>query len=104
MALGNQGTVAAILADFETAAISEKLKVALRFLAKLVGSPAELTAADIEPLRAAGLSREEIEDAIQVCGVFSIINRLADSFGWHVGREATFVQSAHFLLKRGYDL
>lgn len=104
MALGDDKVLPAIFADYQTAPISEKLKAALGFLAKLVDTPHDVGAADLAPLRAAGLGREEIEDVIQVSGAFSIINRMADAFGWHVGRQETFLRSAKFLLKRGYDL
>ncbi len=103
MALGDDQVLPAILADYTTAPITAQLKAALGLIQKLVDTPREVTAADVVPLRDAGLSREEIEDAIHVCGVFSIINRLADSFGWYVGKQETFVLSAKFLLKMGYD-
>ena len=51
----------------------------LGFLEKLTLSPDQLGAADLEPLRAAGLSDEAIEDAIHVCAQFNIYTRLADS-------------------------
>jgi len=38
-------------------------------------------AADLEPLRAAGLTDEEIHDAVQVVSYFNYINRVADALG-----------------------
>jgi len=48
-------------------------------------SPAEMTAGDIESLRAAGLDDLEIHDAVQVIAYFNYINRLAEAV--HVDLE-----------------
>jgi alkylhydroperoxidase family enzyme len=61
-----------------------------------------VTAADIAPLRAVSLSDEAIEDAIQVCALFNIYDRVADAFGFDVPERAAFDASAVSLLRRGY--
>lgn len=100
---GDDATVQAVLADYRTAPISEKLRAMLGFLETLTLRPAEVGAADVEPLRAAGLSREEIEDAIHVCVLFNLINRIADSLGFELQTEAGYAGSARMLLSaRGY--
>jgi alkylhydroperoxidase family enzyme len=40
-----------------------------------------MTAADVETLRATGLTDEEISDAAQVVAYFNYINRIADGLG-----------------------
>lgn len=54
------------------------------------------------PLRAAGLSDEAIEDAIQVCTLFNVYDRLADSMGWHLPDGDGYAASGRNLMKRGY--
>jgi alkylhydroperoxidase family enzyme len=74
----------------------------LAYLEKLTLEPDSLTASDAQALRAAGLSDAAIEDAIHVCTLFSVYDRLADSFAFHIPDEKGFEQSAATLLKRGY--
>ncbi len=40
-----------------------------------------MTAADLAPLRAVGLSDVEIHDAVQVIAYFNYINRIAEALG-----------------------
>jgi alkylhydroperoxidase family enzyme len=74
----------------------------LGFLEKLTLSPESVTAADARALRAAGLSETAMEDAIQVCTLFNVYDRLADSFAFHIPDAKGFAISATTLLKRGY--
>jgi hypothetical protein len=73
-----------------------------RRLEKLTLDPASVTAADVAPMRAQGLSDAAIEDAIHVCTLFNIYDRLADSFEFDIPDEHGFAMSATMLLKRGY--
>jgi alkylhydroperoxidase family enzyme len=74
----------------------------LGFIEKLTLSPESVTADDARELRAAGLSEPAIEDAIHVCTLFSVYDRLADAFEFDIPDEKGFAQSATMLLKRGY--
>jgi uncharacterized peroxidase-related enzyme len=94
--------VSAVLDDWRTAPISEQLRVTLGFLERLTLSPAEVKPADVAPLRAAGVSDRAIEDAIQVCALFNLIDRVADALDFEVPSPESFAQSAEMLLKRGY--
>ena len=46
---------------------------------KLTHTPAEMTEADVQRLREAGLGDVAIHDAIQVIAYFNYINRIADA-------------------------
>jgi uncharacterized peroxidase-related enzyme len=94
--------VPAVLADYRTAPISEKLRAMLGFLEKLTLRPDEIGAEDVAPLRAAGLSDEEIEDAIHVCALFNVINRVADSLGFEESDAKGYATGAKMLLASGY--
>jgi uncharacterized peroxidase-related enzyme len=102
-ALGDEGLVQSILEKWNTAPIDEKTKAMLGFLKKLTLEPFYVTAADIVPLRAAGLSDEAIEDAIHICANFNIINRLADTFGFELPSPKGLARSTEILLTRGYQ-
>jgi uncharacterized peroxidase-related enzyme len=103
LAQGDDSVVPAVLADYRTAPISEKLRAMLAFLEKLTLRPAEIGPEDVAPLRAAGLSDEEIEDAIHVCALFNVINRVADSLGFEEADAKGYATGARMLLKSGYS-
>ena len=90
-----------MLADLETAPIEEPLRATLRMLRKLTREHA-VDADDIRALLAAGVSREQLQDALAVCFSFNTIDRLADAFGFVVHPPAVFEAGAKFLLARGY--
>ncbi|HXE84131.1 MAG TPA: hypothetical protein VN513_12450 [Gemmatimonadales bacterium] len=93
-----------MLDDWRSAPIDPKLRAQLAFLEKLTLRPDEVRPRDVEPLRAAGLSDAAIEDAINVCALFSIYDRMADSLGWYLPEPAGYAASAQNLIKRGYLL
>lgn len=94
-------TVQAVLADLEAAPISTELKAMLSFIEKLTLQPSKLTKADVQPLLTAGLTKEAIEEAIHVCGVFNVVNRLADAFDFELSVDSN--KAGRFLFKNGYD-
>jgi alkylhydroperoxidase family enzyme len=96
--------VEAVLADWRTAPIDPKLRATLGFLEKLTCSPADIRPADLAPLRAAGVSDEGIEDAIQVCVLFNIYDRMADSLNFHLPGPDGYAASGRSLMQRGYLL
>ena len=102
MAHGDDSVVRAVLADYRTAPISEKLRAMLGFLEKLTLNPAGIGPDDVAPLRAAGLTDEEIEDAIHVCALFNVINRVADSLGFDESDTKGYQTGARMLLTSGY--
>jgi uncharacterized peroxidase-related enzyme len=97
----DEAKVSAVLSDLETADIEERLRATLRMLRKLTREHA----VDVNDMRAvlgAGVSREQIEDALAVCFAFNTIDRLADAFEFFVPGPKAFEVGAKFLLLRGY--
>jgi len=90
--------------DWRTAPISEPLRAMLGFIEKLTLRPAELTRADADAVRAAGVSDEAIVDAIHVAALFNMIVRLADALGWDVPPFEAFYARADGMLASGYAL
>ena len=96
--------VAAVLADWRTAPVDPKLRATLGFLEQLTLAPDRVRPADVAPLRAAGVTDEAIADAIHVCALFNIYDRLADSLGWFLPGPDGYAASGRALLSRGYNL
>jgi alkylhydroperoxidase family enzyme len=71
-------------------------------LEKLTLMPEAVGSQDIDAVRETGVSEEAIVDAIYICGVFNLIDRVADALGFEV--PATFSRGAASQLKRGYKL
>jgi uncharacterized peroxidase-related enzyme len=93
--------VAAVLADLDSAPIAEPLRAALRMLGTLTRE-GTLAAEDVRDVLAAGVSRQQVEDALAVCFAFNATNRLADAFGFELLSPEGFEAGAGYLLKRGY--
>ena len=98
----DQPRVAAVLADLESAPIDEPLKATLRMLGKLTRS-GDVSADDMRDVLAAGVSPQQVEDALAVCAAFNTTDRLADAFGFEVLSQEGFEAGAKYLLKRGYQ-
>lgn len=93
--------VAAVLADLESAPVEEPLRATLRMLGKLTAD-GKLSPDDMREVLSAGVSPEQVEDALAVCVAFNITDRLADAFGFEVLSPEGFAAGAKVLLKRGY--
>jgi alkylhydroperoxidase family enzyme len=75
--------VQAVLTDFESSALSAQEKLLFRFIDKVNGDSPNITAADMEPLHAAGWTDEQIYYAITICALFNFYNRWIDASGVH---------------------
>ena len=93
-----------MLEDPATAPISETLRAVLPFLRKVTREHGTLTPDDVRVLDAAGVTRAQLDDALIIAWCFNVITRLADTFKFHVGPQASFDSSAKMLLKRGYKM
>jgi uncharacterized peroxidase-related enzyme len=93
--------VAAVLADLESAPVEEPLRATLRMLGKLTAE-GKLSAEDVQEVLSAGVSPQQIEDALAVCAAFNTTGRLADAFGFELLSPEGFEAGAKYLLRRGY--
>ncbi len=98
---GQDRTVAATLAEVTTAPIEEPLRATLILLGKLTRDHT-IDAEDVRPVLAAGVSPQQLEDALAVCLAFNITDRLANAFGFHVAGPEAMSAGARHLLSRGY--
>jgi alkylhydroperoxidase family enzyme len=96
--------MAAVIEDYRTAPIAEKLRAMLGLLETFTQRPDELTAADVRAVLATGVSREAIRDAFYVAFLFNTYDRLADTLGWELPEDRYYSKAGSFLLKKGYKL
>lgn len=94
--------VKAVLADLASAPIAEPLRATLAFLRKVTREHAKVTPDDVAALYKLGVTRAQVEDALNVAYAFNVITRLADTFQFEVGPDSAFDAGAKHLLKRGY--
>ncbi len=93
--------VAAVLADLESAPVGEPLRATLRMLGRLTRE-GKVGAEDMREVLAAGVSPQQVRDALAVCAAFNTTGRLADAFGFELLSPEGFEAGAKYLLKRGY--
>ena len=80
--------IEALLEDRESAPVDAKLKPVLAYVEKLTISPSRMTEADANAVYEAGWSEGALFDAIQVCGVFNLVNRIVEGTGIvEIGRD-----------------
>lgn len=79
-----------VLDDWRTAPVGEGLRATLGLLDELTLRPQDLQPEHVAAVRAAGVSRSAIIDAIHVCAQFNVIDRVADSLGFDVPSEEQF--------------
>jgi alkylhydroperoxidase family enzyme len=94
----------AVVDDWRSAPLRPELKATLEFLEKLTLRPDDLTTADADEARAAGVSDQALRDAGTVCALFSMIVRLADSLGWDVPPWEATRARAPAMLEGGYAI
>lgn len=90
-----------MLVDVDTAPIDDKLRLTLKLLRTLTKEHA-ITAADLRPVLAAGVTKTQLQEAFAVAFAFNVIDRLADTFEFHVPKNFAF--AAKMLLSRGYKM
>lgn len=82
--------------------MSPALRATLAFLRKVTREHDAVTPDDVRAVLAAGVTRAQIADALNVGFAFNVITRLADTFAFEVGPPSSFDAGARMLLGRGY--
>ena len=91
-----------MLADHRSAPVSPALYATLDLLQTVTLTPQGVTAADVDAVRAAGVSDAAIEDALGVCFGFNLIDRVADSLGFDCPPAEVHESYAEQFLAEGY--
>ena len=84
----NPALVAALQLDYRSADINARQRAMLDYADKLTRDPGAVDAADMLPLRAAGLDDRSILDLNQAVSYFAYVNRVADGLGVAVDEYA----------------
>jgi uncharacterized peroxidase-related enzyme len=92
------------LDHWREAGFEPRVVATLGLLEKVTLSPDEVDARDIEKVDAAGVSEAAIVDALYVCFLFNVINRMADALGYDYGSEADALKVAAILNRIEYRL
>lgn len=74
-------TVDVLLANWRRAELSERERALAEFASKLTVDPGLACEADLDGLRGAGLSEEEILESVQIVAIFNATNRLNAGLG-----------------------
>ena len=91
-----------MLDDWRTAPIDDRVHATLGFLEKLTLAPDEVGPADAAAPRQAGVSDAALRDAVYVCAIFNLIDRVSDALDFAIPSQEGFTKIAKLLLKRGY--
>ena len=94
----------AVLDDYLTAPIDDKLRAMLGLLEILTLRPHQLAPSNIQVVLRTGVTREAIRDAFYVAYLFNVYDRLADTLGWELPEEGYYAKAGQFLLKKGYSV
>ncbi len=72
-----------MLRDSESSRLDDRHKALFRFVDKVNHHSPQITAADLDQIREAGWSDEELYFTITVCALFNFYNRWIDASGVH---------------------
>lgn len=89
--------------DWRKAPVRPEVRAALGFIEKLV-KHGTVGAEDAKEVYAAGVPREGLVRAVQVCVTFSMIVRLADTFEFKLETPEVYDKQGMGLWKRGYGM
>jgi uncharacterized peroxidase-related enzyme len=100
---GDEELVKRVKADFQHAAISEKLKALLVIAGKVQRDGKLVTAEDVGNARSLGASDIEIHDTVLIAAAFCMFNRYVDGLGTTQPRdEAMYRERGKMVAHKGY--
>lgn len=71
----------ALITDPETAPVGDRLRPILAYVARLNTLPSRMTQADAQAVYDAGWSEAALYEAVQVCALFNMMNRIIEGTG-----------------------
>jgi alkylhydroperoxidase family enzyme len=91
-----------VLAGWRTAPVEEPLRSMLGLLEQVTLAPDSVRPEDVEAVRRAGAGDDAIVDALHVCALFNVVDRIADALGFAIPGPDYFAAAAPGFLERGY--
>jgi uncharacterized peroxidase-related enzyme len=96
-------TIDGIKKDYQSAAISEKLKALLSIAGSVQKGGKNVTAEQIKTARALGATDKEIHDTVLIAAAFCMFNRYVDGLGtWARPDRQLYVERAVWRADEGY--
>jgi uncharacterized peroxidase-related enzyme len=100
---GNEQLVNDVKLNFESAAISEKMKALLAIAGKVQKGGKQVTPADINRAREQGATDKEIHDSVLIAAAFCMYNRYVDGLAtWAPTDPAMYRENGKRLAEKGY--
>jgi len=102
--LGNDAeTVKQVLANADTAPISDKMKALLKIAAKVQTGGKNVTEADVEFARGEGATDIEIHDTVLIAAAFCMYNRYVDGLAtWQPDNDEMYDRMGEHRARTGY--
>lgn len=75
------GTLGALIENVDSAPVEERFRPLLRYVHKLTVEPGRITLQDARAVYEAGWDERALHDAVAVCGLFNLMNRLVEGLG-----------------------
>jgi alkylhydroperoxidase family enzyme len=91
-----------VLADLETSSLPEREKALFRFLDRVNHDSPRIVHGDLDAIRAAGWTDEQLWYAITVCALFNFYNRWIDATGVHVLSDEAHREGGQRSARNGY--
>jgi len=102
VALGiDANAISQIFSDSQSDHLDVRMRPVLAFVRKLTLSPGEIMAEDVDAIFAAGWNDRALHDAVAICGLFNLMNRLVNGLGVEAPEEYTNL-AAQRLAQGGY--
>jgi uncharacterized peroxidase-related enzyme len=100
---GDNSVVDAVRKDYQSAAISEKLKALLQIAGKVQQIGKAVQPSDIENARSQGATDREIHDTVLIAAAFCLFNRYVDGLATIAPTDMeSYPQRARQVAERGY--
>jgi uncharacterized peroxidase-related enzyme len=100
---GDEKLVNDVKLNFESAAISEKMKTLLAIAGKVQKGGKQVTPADIDRARKQGATDKEIHDTVLIAAAFCMYNRYVDGLAtWAPTDPAMYRENGKRLAEKGY--
>jgi len=78
----------ALLTDIDGAPVSDKLRPVLHYVKKLNTLPSRMVPADAQAVLAVGWSEKALYEAVSICGLFNMMNRMVEGTGINFDYQA----------------
>jgi uncharacterized peroxidase-related enzyme len=100
---GDEELVEEVRSNFESAAVSGKLKALLAIAGKVQRGGLEVTEEDVERARAEGATDKEIHDTVLIAAAFCMYNRYVDGLAtWAPQERAAYRDTGRRLAEEDY--